>query len=111
VGCPSPVIAKIAILAIIPSIMERPLTIREEANALTCCAFRNGFLEELHAGKHSELLEKPGLSRITDAEMKKLMIQSSSVLAGLLEMKETKPDEYWEKIKRFNKDFCWQWEK
>jgi hypothetical protein len=47
--------------------MEHPLTIREEANALTCCAFRNGYIEELHAGKHSELLEKPGFSRITDA--------------------------------------------
>jgi len=46
-------------------------------------AFRNGYLEKLHAGKYSELLEKPGLSRITDVEMKKLMIQSSTVLAEL----------------------------
>jgi hypothetical protein len=45
--------------------MERSWTKREEANALTCCAFRNGYLEDLHAGKHSELLEKPELSRIT----------------------------------------------
>ena len=37
--------------------MERPMTIREEANALTCCAYRNGTIEELHAGKHSALLE------------------------------------------------------
>ena len=47
--------------------MERSWTKREEANALTCCAFRNGYIEELPAGKHSELLEKPELSRITDA--------------------------------------------
>ena len=71
--------------------MTRPLSIREEANALTCCAFRNGFLEELHAGKHSELLETPGLSRITDDEMKTLMIGASAKLAELLAMKENRP--------------------
>ena len=72
--------------------MERPLTIREEANALTCCAFRNGYIEELPAGKHSALLETPGLSRITDGEMKKLMTGASAKLAQLLAMKETDPD-------------------
>jgi hypothetical protein len=91
--------------------MERPLSIREEANALTCCAFRNGYLEELHTGKYSELLEMPELSRITDAEMKKLMIQSSAVLAELLTMKETSPGEYWRKITKFSENFCWRWEK
>jgi hypothetical protein len=63
-------------------IMEHSLTVREEANALTCCAFRNGFIEELDAGKYSELLEKPELSRITDSEMKKLMVGASSALAN-----------------------------
>ena len=91
--------------------MDRPLTIREEANALTCCAFRNGYIEELHAGKHSELLEKPELSRITDAEMKKLMIGASSKLAELLAMKETNPDEYWRQLTFFNKSYCGHWEK
>jgi hypothetical protein len=62
-------------------IMEHSLTVREEANALTCFAFRNGFIEKLHAGKYSELLEKPGLSRITDSEMKKLIVGASSALA------------------------------
>ena len=32
-------------------------TLRNEANALTAFAFRNGFLEDLHAGKDSPLLE------------------------------------------------------
>jgi hypothetical protein len=91
--------------------MERPLTIREEANALTCCAFRNGHIEKLHAGKYSELLEKPEFSRITDTEMKKLMIQSSEVLAELLAMKETDPEKYWRDLTKFNNDYCWQWEK
>ena len=91
--------------------MERSWTTREEANALTCCAFRNGYIEELHAGKHSELLEKPGLSRITDAEMKKLMIGASAKLAELLGMKEAKPDEYWKLVKFFNEKYCGRWEK
>jgi hypothetical protein len=30
-------------------------TVRDEANALTAYAFRNGFLEDLHAGKSSRL--------------------------------------------------------
>jgi hypothetical protein len=91
--------------------MERPLTIREEANALTCFAFRNGYIEELHAGKYSELLEKPELSRITDAEMKKLMIQSSAALAKLLALKESDPEKYWRDLTKFHKDYCWKWEK
>ena len=53
-------------------------TPEDEANALTACAFRNGFLEDLHAGKSSELLTQPGLSRISDEEMRKLMIQASA---------------------------------
>lgn len=91
--------------------MDPSWTIREEANALTCCAFRNGFIEELHAGKHSELLDNPQLSRITDDEMKKLMIGASAKLAELLAMKESKPDEYWKLIEHFSKAYCGHWEK
>ncbi len=94
-----------------PNIMERSWTKREEANALTCCAFRNGFIEELHAGKHSELLENPELSRITDAEMKKLMIGASAKLAELLAMKDSDPDKYWNLVKYFNEAYCSRWEK
>lgn len=91
--------------------MYRPMTVREEANALTCCAFRNSSLEDLHAGKYSELLEKPELSRITDAEMRKLMIEASSKLAELLELKETNPAKYWKHLKFFNDAYCRRWEK
>lgn len=104
-------VANQVIVAIISSIMERSWTVREEANALTCCAFRNGYIEELHAGKHSELLEDPELSRITDDEMKKLMIGASAKLAELLAMKESKPDEYWKLVKFFNERYCSRWEK
>ena len=87
------------------------MTVREEANALTCCAYRNGYIEELHAGKHSALLETPGLSRLTDAEMKKLMIGASAKLSELLAMKETNPAEYWRQMQFFNEKYCGRWEK
>ena len=90
--------------------MERPLTIREEANAITVWAFRNGYIEELHAGKHSELLEKPGLARITDAEMKRLNIEISSKLAKILTMRDTNPAEYAKQIAFFHR-YCEKWEK
>jgi hypothetical protein len=91
--------------------MERNWTVREEANALTCSAFRNGYIEELHAGKHSELLENPELSRITDVEMKKIMVEASARLAELLAMKETDPEKYWKFVRSFNERYCGRWEK
>jgi len=87
------------------------MTIREEANALTCCAFRNGYIEKLHAGKHSTLLETPGLSRITDAEMKKIMVGASTKLAELLVLKDGNPAEYWRQMTYFNEKYCYRWEK
>ena len=99
------------LFAIVPSIMKRPMTVREEANALTCIAFRNGYIEELHAGKHSTILDEPGYSRITDAEMKKLMIGASAKVAELLEMKENDPAEYWRQVTYFNENVCARWEK
>ncbi len=74
--------------------MKPKRSIREEANALTCYAFRNGKLENLHAGKDSELLNKSGLSRITDDEMKQLMIEASRKLAELLLLRDTDRDRY-----------------
>jgi len=90
--------------------MKRPWTYREEANAITVWAFRNGFIEELHSGKHSELLEQPGLSRITNAEMKKLNIGISTKIAEILRLRETNPFEYIRHIEFFLR-YGEQWEK
>jgi len=91
--------------------MERPnVTKREEANAITCWAFRNGFIEDLHAGYSSQLLENDSLSRISDAEMKMLMIQSSEVMTRILEMREEDPDEYWRRMEYFL-SITSQWDK
>ena len=58
---------------------------RDEANALTAYAFRNGQLEQLHAGKSSPLTADPSLSRITNEEMKQLMIEASAKLEKMLQ--------------------------
>lgn len=59
-------------------------TLRDEANAIVALAFRNGPIEDLHAGQWSELLSNPELSRITDDEMKMLMIDACEHVAKLL---------------------------
>ena len=89
--------------------MERPLSLCEEANAITCSAFRNGFIEDLHTGARSELLDNPELSRITDEEMKKLMIESSQRVAQLLELRDGDPDAYWRKILFFHNRYSKHW--
>lgn len=89
----------------------KKFTIRDEANALVAWAFRNGPLEDLHAGKTSELLSDPSLSRITEDEMKELMIFASKTLAKLLELKEAKPEIYREGIEAYGAMYCSNWER
>ena len=86
-------------------------TLRDEANAIVAKAFRNGPLEDLHAGKCSELLEDDTLSRITDDEMKTLMIFASEQVAKLLNLKETAPEEYWREMIVFSNMYCREWER
>ena len=86
-------------------------TIRDEANTLVAWAFRNGPLENLHAGQHSPLLDDPSLSRITDAEMNALMINACQQLAKLLELKSSDPAEYARQIASYNFRYCRSWER
>lgn len=69
-------------------------TYRDQANVLTLLAFRNGPIEDLHAGKYSPLLEDPQLSRITDEEMKTVMIDASTKLAELLALRDSDPEDF-----------------
>lgn len=61
--------------------LNRNFTYREEANALICECLRNGFIEDLHA-------------RITDEEMKKLMIETTAKLAIYLKIRDNNPKVY-----------------
>ncbi|MEM6260754.1 MAG: hypothetical protein AAGI37_21105 [Planctomycetota bacterium] len=86
-------------------------TLRDEANALVAKAFRNGPLEDLHAGEHSELLNNSSLSRITDPEMKTLMLSACRILASMLQMKEEQPEQYDQEIRRYAAMYCKDWER
>ena len=86
-------------------------TRRDEANALVAMAFRNGPLETLHAGEVSELLERPELSRITDAEMKEIMLNACRCMERILREREEDPDGYFVKILGANTRYCRQWER
>ncbi len=85
-------------------------TLRDEANAITAFCFRNGFLEDLHVGEYSELLDSDKYSRITNEEMKKLMIEASLKVFDLLELKETNPEKYYTFIKGYGMMYSKDWE-
>jgi hypothetical protein len=87
------------------------ITLRDEANAIVAMAFRNGPIEDLHAGKWSELLSDPELSRITDDEMKTIMIRACEEVAKLLALKENDPEEYYRQILSTNHLYCRRWER
>ncbi len=61
------------------NLSSRPLSMRDEANTITCHAFRRGYLEDLHAGPDS---------KVSDEEIKKLMIESSAKLQVWLEIRD-----------------------
>jgi hypothetical protein len=84
---------------------------RDEANALIAMAVRNGPLETLHAGKHSPLLEDPTLSRISDQEMKVLMLNATRALAALLKFRSMEPELYRRWLQTYGSAFCSRWER
>jgi hypothetical protein len=84
---------------------------RDEANALIAMAVRNGPIENLHAGKTSPLLEDETLSRITDEEMKVLMIAATKRLAELLRMRDADPESYRRRIEAFGNLYCRSWDR
>ncbi|MBL9171768.1 MAG: hypothetical protein JNN07_28825 [Verrucomicrobiales bacterium] len=86
-------------------------TLRDEANALTAFAFRNGYIEELHAGKALPLDYLTGFSRISDMEMKRLMIEASKRIAEFLGMRMSEPEKYNAFVRRYNQDYCRGWKR
>jgi hypothetical protein len=84
-------------------------TLRDEANAITAYAFRNGPIENLHAGKASPLTDDPSLSRITDAEMKNLMIIASQRVAKVLALRESDRERYSRFVQWYATRYCRSW--
>ena len=75
-------------------------TLRDEANAICAYAFRNGPIEDIHAD-----------GRISDLEMKNLMIKASESLAKLLARKQQSPAEYDKFIRDYHQKYCRRWER
>ena len=66
-----------------------------EAKAIVLLAFRNGPIEELHAGQPCSACHgKAGYSRISDAEMKVIMKNAVNRVYALLRLKADDPDSY-----------------
>lgn len=86
-------------------------TTRDEANAIVAYAFRNGPIEDLHAGQDSELLKNADLSRITDDEMKTIMLTACRRLEELLRQRDSDPEEYALKIIDYAWRYCRSWER
>jgi hypothetical protein len=76
-------------------------TLRDEANALTAYAFRNGYLETLHAGA----------SGFSDEEMRKLMIESSARLAFALGARDADPERYMRFLIEYGSLYSYGWDR
>jgi hypothetical protein len=69
--------------------------IAREAKSLVVLAFRNGPIEDLHAGETCEACKnKPGYSKISDPEIKKLMKRAVDQMYRLLMLKRNMPEHY-----------------
>ena len=70
-----------------------------EAKAIVALAFRNGPIEDLHAGRPCTACEgKAGYSRISDAEMKVIMKNAVNRVYSLLRLKADDPKGYGRQI-------------
>ena len=73
--------------------LDRSLVL--EAKALTALAFRNGPIEELHAGRVcSQCSGDSAISHITDEEMKRLMKAAVNAMYRLLWDRQHDPEAY-----------------
>jgi len=93
----------------IEKVFSGNMTLREEANAIVAHVFRNGNLEDLHAGIVEEKLLDSKYSRITDEEMKKLMLECCEKMANLLRLREENPSEYKSFLSRTERAYCKRW--
>ena len=70
-----------------------------EAKALVALAFRNGPIEDLHAGRPCEVCSgRPEVSHITDEEMKAIMKSAVDSLYRLLWQRDSDPVAYQEAL-------------
>ena len=67
----------------------------KEAQAIVAMAFRNGPIEDVHAGKRCPTCSgKPEYSRITDSEMKVIMKEAVDRVYTMLRLKQDEPEQF-----------------
>ena len=81
-----------------------------EAKAIVALAFRNGPIEQIHAGRLCPTCTgHPGFSRITDAEIKLIMKNAVDQVYALLSLKNQNPEEY-ESQMRLGERYTAKWD-
>jgi hypothetical protein len=81
-----------------------------EAKAIVALAFRNGPIEDIHAGRLCPTCSgQAGYSRITDAEMKLIMTNAVDQVYALLVLKIESPEEYESRI-RLGERYTVKWD-
>jgi len=81
-----------------------------EAKAIVVQAFRNGPIEDLHAGKVCPVCnEDPSFSRISDAEMKAIMKAAVTQVYKLLWLRDHDIEDYAQKL-AYARRFCLHWD-
>ena len=84
--------------------------IARDAKALVLLAFRNGPIEDIHAGQPCPTCsDHRGFSRITDEEMRVIIKNAVDPVYALLVMKAKNPEEYELKI-RFSERYTTTWD-
>ena len=80
-----------------------------EAKAIVALAFRNGPIEDIHAGKTCPTCTvQHGYSRITDGEMKDIMKSAVDRVFSFLCLKSEHPQEYEQQI-QFGEQYTVRW--
>lgn len=84
--------------------------VAREAKAIVALAFRNGPIENIHAGRACPTCSgQGGYSRITDAEMKAIMRSAVNKVYALLLLKSLDPDKYESEV-RFGERYTVNWD-
>ncbi len=81
-----------------------------EAKAITALAFRNGPIEDLHAGKPCAVCAgRPEFSHVSDEEMKRIMKAAVNAMYRLLWQRGHDPEAYLKSL-GFGERYTHQWD-
>jgi hypothetical protein len=81
-----------------------------EAKAIVALAFRNGPIENVHAGMQCPTCRGMiGYSRITDAEMKAIMKNAVDHVYQFAVLKKSDPDRY-KQLLDYGSKVAWEWD-